>query len=45
MLAEKFILMLEAFRNAAGRTPLYADGAPRIVSSAKLVPVELPRGN
>jgi hypothetical protein len=43
MLAEKFMLMLETLRTAADRSQAYADGAPRVVSTSKLVPVELPR--
>lgn len=39
MLAEKFILLIEALR---GRT--YPDGAPRIVSNSPHVPVKLPEG-
>jgi hypothetical protein len=43
MLAEKFMLMLESLRKAADRGQAYADGAPKVVSASKLVPVELPR--
>jgi hypothetical protein len=45
MLAEKFMLMLESLRKASDRGHVYADGAPKVVSASKLVPVELPRGN
>jgi hypothetical protein len=44
MLAGKFMLMLESLRKAADRGQVHSDGAPKIVSSSKLVPVELPRG-
>ena len=37
MLAEKFMLMLEALI----RTQARADGAPRVVSTSRLVPVTL----
>jgi hypothetical protein len=38
MLAEKFFLMLETLI----RVRLYADGSPRVVSTALHVPVKLP---
>jgi hypothetical protein len=37
MLAEKFMLMLEALI----RMQAHADGAPRVVSTSRLVPVTL----
>ncbi len=40
MLAEKFMLLLEALRN---RT--HADGSPIVVSSSPHVPVKLPGGS
>ena len=40
MLAEKFILFLEALINANKRE--YPDGAPRVVSTSPHVPVKLP---
>jgi hypothetical protein len=43
MLAEKFILLLESLRKPADRGHAYADGAPKVVSASKLVPVDLPR--
>jgi hypothetical protein len=38
MLAEKFMLLLEALR---ARTS-YADGSPRVISTSPHVPVQLP---
>jgi hypothetical protein len=38
MLAEKFIIYLEALI----RSPAYADGSPRVVSTSPHVPVKLP---
>ena len=40
MLAEKFMLFLEALINANKRD--YPDGAPRVISSSQHVPVVLP---
>lgn len=40
MLAEKFILLLEALINANKHG--YPDGAPRVVSTSPHVPVKLP---
>jgi hypothetical protein len=40
MLAEKFILLLEAIISADRRD--YPDGAPRVVSTSPHVPVKLP---
>lgn len=42
MLAEKYILLLETLRSMAERSPAYADGAPRVISTSLHVPVELP---
>jgi hypothetical protein len=42
MLSEKFILVLEALRNTAERSPTYSDGSTRVVSTSPHVPVELP---
>ena len=42
MLSEKFILLLEALRNANERSSTYSDGSARIVSSSPHVPVQLP---
>jgi len=42
MLSEKFILVLEALRNAAERSPTYSDGSTRVVSTSPHVPVQLP---
>jgi hypothetical protein len=41
MLAEKFLLLLEALRSAADRSETHADGGPRIVSNSPHVPVSL----
>lgn len=38
MLAEKFILLLEALRTRAS----YVDGGPRVISTSPHVPVQLP---
>jgi len=43
MLAEKFMLFLEALINASRRD--YPDGAPRVISTSPHVPVELPNPN
>jgi hypothetical protein len=40
MLAEKFILLIEALVKSDGRT--HQDGSPRVVSSSPHVPVTLP---
>ena len=40
MLAEKFILLLEALRSNA-----HADGSPRVISTSPHVPVKLPGSN
>ena len=40
MLAEKFMLLLEALRTRAS----YADGSPRVISTSPHVPVQLPAG-
>jgi hypothetical protein len=40
MLAEKFMLFLEALISARNRS--YPDGAPRVVSTSPHVPVKLP---
>jgi hypothetical protein len=37
MLAEKFFLLLETIRSH-----IYDDGAPRILSTSRFVPIELP---
>ena len=43
MLAEKYILLLETLRrNLPDRSPGYADGSPRVVSSSPHIPVKLP---
>jgi hypothetical protein len=42
MLAEKYILLLETLRSMAERSPAYADGAPKVISSSPHVPVQLP---
>ena len=46
MLSEKFFLFLEALiKGRDDPLPIYADGAPRVISSAPHVPVILsPRG-
>jgi hypothetical protein len=41
MLAEKYILLLETLRSMAERSPAYADGAPKVISTSPHVPVEL----
>jgi hypothetical protein len=41
MLAEKFILLLEALVKSSGNT--YPDGSTRVVSSSPHVPAKLPR--
>jgi hypothetical protein len=38
MLAEKFMLLLEALRTRDS----YADGSPRVISTSPHVPVQLP---
>jgi hypothetical protein len=38
MLAEKFFLLLETLKSRS-----YPDGSPRVVSTSRHVPVELPR--
>jgi hypothetical protein len=38
MLAEKFFLLLETIRSNT-----YPDGAPRVVSAARHVPINLPK--
>ena len=40
MLAEKFMLVLEALRNRS-----YPDGSQRVVSTSPHVPVQLPAAN
>ncbi len=40
MLAEKFMLVLEALRSHTA----HPDGSPRVVSSSPHVPVQLPAG-
>jgi hypothetical protein len=40
MLAEKFLLFLETLKSRS-----YADGSPRVVSSAPHVPIKLPGEN
>ena len=40
MLAEKFILLIEALR-----TRTYPDGAPIVVSTSPHIPVKFPAGN
>ncbi len=42
MLAEKYFLVLETIRSLAERTPAYADGGPKVISTSPHVPVELP---
>ena len=42
MLAEKYILVLETLRSHAERSPVYADGAPKVVTISPHVPVQLP---
>jgi hypothetical protein len=41
MLAEKYMLLLEVMRSLAERSPAYADGGPRIVSTSPHVPFQL----
>jgi len=41
MLAEKFILLLEALRTRSS----YTDGNPRVISTSPHVPVQLPGSN
>jgi len=41
MLAEKFILLLEALVKSSGNT--YPDGSPRVVSTSPHVPAKPPR--
>ena len=40
MLAEKFLLFLETLKSRS-----YADGSPRVVSTAPHVPIKLPSEN
>ena len=42
MLAEKYFLMLETLRSHAERSPVYADGAPKVTTISPHVPVQLP---
>ena len=42
MLAEKYFLLLETIRSIAERSPAYADGGPKVISTSPHVPVELP---
>lgn len=42
MLAEKYMLFLETIRSMAERSPAYADGAPKLISTSPHVPVQLP---
>lgn len=42
MLAEKFILLLEALISSTNRS--HPDGAPRVFSASPHVPVKLPSG-
>ncbi|WP_426440258.1 hypothetical protein [Bradyrhizobium genosp. P] len=41
MLAEKFFLVLEMLSKSSNQ-PTYSDGAPRVLSSSRHVPVTLP---
>jgi hypothetical protein len=45
MLAEKYMLLLETIRSQAERSPAYADGSPRVISTSPHVSIELPRAN
>jgi hypothetical protein len=42
MLAEKYMLLLETLRSQAERSPAYADGAPKVISTSPHIPVQLP---
>ena len=42
MLAEKYFLLLETLRSHAERSPVYADGAPKVTTISPHVPVQLP---
>jgi hypothetical protein len=42
MLAEKYMLVLETIRSMTERSPAYADGGPRVISTSPHVPVQLP---
>ena len=42
MLAEKYFLVLETMRSLAERSPAYADGGPKVISTSPHVPVQLP---
>ncbi len=42
MLAEKYMLVLETIRSLAERSPGYADGSPKVVSTSPHLPVQLP---
>ena len=42
MLAEKYFLVLETIRSLAERTPAYADGGPKVISTSPHMPVQLP---
>ena len=42
MLAEKYFLLLETIRSIAERSPAYADGGPKVISTSPHVPVQLP---
>ena len=41
MLAEKYFLLLETIRSIAERSPAYADGGPKVISTSPHVPVQL----
>lgn len=42
MLAEQFLLFLEALKRVRTDTSRYPDGGPRVVSTSQHVPVTLP---
>jgi hypothetical protein len=42
MLAEKYFLLLETIRSIAERSPAYADGGPKVISTSPHVPAQLP---
>jgi hypothetical protein len=43
MLAEKYMLLLETLRKGLpDRRPVRTDGAPRVISNSRHIPVKLP---
>jgi hypothetical protein len=42
MLAEKYILLLETIRSMTERSPVYSDGAPKVITASPHVPIQLP---